>query len=572
MKIPSLFFLPVCIYVFLVAVPAMSGEMSRANFVSTWEGDENGRSEQNMVASCFRLKGVFGAVTGQSASSSYRCSAGYYRTIEIDRQAPPAVTDLFASPTSGGDIQLGWTEVIDDESFTDGYRIYRSVTEGQFSGNAVAEVEKPPFVDSSGLIYGVIYYYRVQAIDVASNEKLDGNSSASALSKSLSTSINRLNVESKRNGEIRLNWSAIAGASFYRVYRSTSAGEKGVQVSTDGHVAVPGYTDGISSGLSEGTRYYYTVQVVDSGQNEQAKGNIQVSALCDATPPNVPLVQSPTHKPGVPSFSNAPEFTWIESSDLYIPPSGGSGISGYYYCLDRMRGTGFNAQAWNFTPELAKTYTGVEDGNWWFHIVAVDASGNISNPGEFGIVIRTSGAVSGKIIHPDTGIAWSGCHVLLLENQKTVASAKSDASGYYSFNAIAFGHYTIKILPVGFRQYMEEVDLTKDNTPLFLTHIPASDTIISKDEAASYPNPARGNRLTFVYWVEKPSGVRIEVFNLNAEPVAVLEERKNGPEFAETSWDISGTGQGIYFYRIRLTGDDGKITGLPVKKLAVIKQ
>ncbi len=60
------------------------------------------------------------------------------------------------------------------------------------------------------------------------------------------------------NGQLVLTWSAVSGATSYKVYRSSTAGSQGTLIAT---ISNPTYND---TGLTNGTTYYYEVTAVDS--------------------------------------------------------------------------------------------------------------------------------------------------------------------------------------------------------------------------------------------------------------------------------------------------------------------
>lgn len=544
---------------------------SSANYRIIWEGDDSGRSQAENSPS-FRFKGAIGALTGQMSTSGFRYFAGYYMTIESDCTMPSAVNDLTADPAGDGNINLEWSDSSDEESFITGYRVYRSLVNGNFNDPPVAETSVSNYSDNAGLIYGLVYYYCVRAVDAGSNEQFLGNNSASALSKSLSTSVIDLSAVSMSGGAIHLDWSPVTGAAEYNIYRSIVCGDKGNCVNSS-KVLKPGYDDNLSQGLSNGTRYYYLVQIKDNSGNEQIKGNIQVSALCDSLPPNCPVPDSPTHPADRPAFSNMPEFCWLESVDQFFAPDGGSGVKGYYFRLDRLESSDFDFQSGQFTDKNTTTLGPVDDGEWWFHIFAVDFAGNKSPQGKLRIIVKTSGTINGKIDFQAHYDASKNCKVELVLFQSAIKATSSDSCGNYSFNNVDFGRYKVKFTPKGYCPYTSsEFEITKDNTPLVLYHNPPGKPIISTDEAASYPNPASGSKLTFVFWSSRQQQAKVKIYNLNAELVGELTEYVSGPAFQEITWNIANIGAGIYFYRVSLIPCDDKQVDYPVKKLAVIKR
>ncbi len=84
--------------------------------------------------------------------------------------------------------------------------------------------------------------------------------------------------------------------------------------------------------------------------------------------------------PTVESASHPDPSRWFNTSQLQLswaPPADLSGISGYYTLLDQRPETVPTAHSGSFTLATAASYSGKADGLWYFHIVSVDAAGNV---------------------------------------------------------------------------------------------------------------------------------------------------------------------------------------------------
>lgn len=101
-----------------------------------------------------------------------------------------------------------------------------------------------------------------------------------------------------------------------------------------------------------------------------------------------------------------------------------------------------------------------------------------------------------------------------------------------------------------------------------MEYIPSGELVIY-DEVYTYPNPARGNELTFKFRVGDKSDVVIEVFNIAGEMVAKLE-KQNCPAgvTSEIKWNIENIASGVYMYRLKAYSASGK--KIITKKLAII--
>ena len=556
---------------FVCFLPGAMAKVKGDHYINVWEGDEGGRAV--MTSPSYKLEGVSGvAIIGNTTSSNYKIGSGYFKTINPDNLSPAPVSVLNALATDIGGINLEWQVIIDEGSFVDKYKIYRSTKKNEFSKIAIAELDVNNYTDNTGLIYGVTYYYKIQAIDIGGNECNEGNIIVSALSKSLSSSVDNAVAKSKSSGRILLTWKKISGASFYRIYRATTLGEKGGCITNDGEITDEKYVD-TSNNLINGKKYYYTIQVVDGSGNEQSNGNNQTVALSDATPPKPPVIQSATHIETKLSSNINPSFKLVESSDENVGEAGGTGIAGYYYFLSKSVSSSFDTDNWQFTSESQVQYSNLDDGEWYFYVATMDNAENKSSVSRYSIKILTKGAISGVLKNPSNKIPLSDALIQLLQNQKVIASAKTDSEGRYGFNSIPFGNYQLKITAKGYKPFIFNIDnFNIDNSLLTLADIFKAEPLISLNEVASYPNPAKGSKITFLYYVPDTSEVVINVYNVNGDRIATFSEYKSGGNFQETYWDINDVAQGIYIYQIAFkSSSTNSLAKYPIKKLAIIR-
>ncbi|HEY9023635.1 MAG TPA: hypothetical protein VIP05_04980, partial [Burkholderiaceae bacterium] len=132
------------------------------------------------------------------------------------------------------------------------YNVYRSSTPG-VQGAKIGTSTTTSYVDSSA-VNGSTYYYEVTGSSTAG----EGAASAQSLGVTPAVPVSVPAVPAglsatPGDAQVMLQWTAVAGADSYNVYRSTSAGAQGAKA---GSSATPQYTD---TGLSNGTTYYYTV-------------------------------------------------------------------------------------------------------------------------------------------------------------------------------------------------------------------------------------------------------------------------------------------------------------------------
>ncbi|MGD9641918.1 MAG: PQQ-binding-like beta-propeller repeat protein [Elusimicrobiales bacterium] len=96
-----------------------------------------------------------------------------------------------------------------------------------------------------------------------------------------------------------------------------------------------------------------------------------------------------------------------------------------------------------------------------------------------------------------------------------------------------------------------------------------SGALFADDEVYTYPNPARGDTVTFKFRVAHKAYVRVEVFNVAGEKVASLAKADcPAGQASEIAWDVRGIASGVYVYRLEAQSSVGNKS--VTKKLAVI--
>jgi hypothetical protein len=65
----------------------------------------------------------------------------------------------------------------------------------------------------------------------------------------------------------------------------------------------------------------------------------------------------------------------------------------------------------------------------------------------------------------------------------------------------------------------------------------------------AFPNPARGDRVTFAYFLEFNAEVTLKIYGLSKELVASVVEDKSAGD-CSTVLDITDLRPGVYFYQI----------------------
>ncbi|GEM_PF-3050972 len=125
-----------------------------------------------------------------------------------------------------------------------------------------------------------------------------------------------------------------SGTQYYRVFRSTTAGIVGSQVSANGNPTSTNYTD---TSLSTAGTYYYTVAAVDNAGNSDITNSNQVAYVygptgtLTTTPTTIP---SPTVTPTPTPISTTTPFPTLTPTKTPTPsvtPVPENGLNGIYY-------------------------------------------------------------------------------------------------------------------------------------------------------------------------------------------------------------------------------------------------
>ena len=156
-----------------------------------------------------------------------------------------------------------------------GYRVYQGT-----SKNPVASVTGTG-TTVKNLANGTAYSFKVTAVNKAGEGPASGAASATPTAKVTKPGLPNGLTASPGNGKVTLSWKAPGsdggtGISGYEIYRGTSpGGESGTPVNAS-LVAGTSFT---VTGLTNGTRYYFTVAAVNKAKLQSAK-----SGEASATP------------------------------------------------------------------------------------------------------------------------------------------------------------------------------------------------------------------------------------------------------------------------------------------------
>ncbi|KPI23830.1 Fibronectin type III domain protein [Actinobacteria bacterium OK074] len=280
----------------------------------------------------------------------------------VDKTEPLAPTGAKAtySPTTNT-TKLTWAK--NKEMDLAGYRVYRrpatSTTWAKLAtATATTYTDTPPATGQS-------YAYEIRAYDKA------GNESAGTADQSVTT-VDRpppavptgLTTDGSYTKGLHLDWTAVADAVSYRIYRAASAGAALVEV---------GRTDAVSyldTSAEEEVAYYYRVSAVDAAGNESAPSATVADSREDLTPPSAVtgLVVTPTE------YGFAMEWDPNPTPDLTRYVVYGGVVLGEE---GEQQVCSVHDVAWLYTATTSYDYATLPDGDErCFFVDAIDDAGN----------------------------------------------------------------------------------------------------------------------------------------------------------------------------------------------------
>jgi fibronectin type 3 domain-containing protein len=175
------------------------------------------------------------------------------RAVVTKPKAPAAPSKPNVTAKTTDSIAISWSSV----TGADGYKVYRSSNPN--SGYThIAKPSAPKYTDYT-VKANTTYYYKVAAYSNAAGE---GNQSPYVLAKTekvIKPAIpSKPNVINTTSNSISINWSSVAGADGYYVWRNTSPTGTYTRL---GPVASTTYTN---LGLKANTQYYYKVSAFNT--------------------------------------------------------------------------------------------------------------------------------------------------------------------------------------------------------------------------------------------------------------------------------------------------------------------
>lgn len=419
------------------------------------------------------------------------------------------------------------------------------------------------------------YAFRCRAKDGAGNLEAypEGEMAATVVDISPPPPVTLLKAAPRAGGDIELKWTPVedrvSGTDYYRVYRWTEGGAK-AKISADGEVKEGAYLDK-GAALKENTVYYYCVQAVDRMGNEQHEGNTTAASLSDHGV-GTPQVTSPSHSSDDWSSKAAAVLVWDAPADA-------TGIEGYYYTLDQSPNSRPDAGTASFVDGKRVELSKLESGIWYFHLVARDRAGNVSEQAaHYRLKIDVDKPPAPQVsspTHPEPQRWYSATKA----GFRLAAAPKLSGVDcfYYAFDQVPG---TLPLPPDAQRTTEPELALKVTEPGTWYLHAVVKDRAGNLSEPAHFPILAAAGELPPPVVVSPTHPQEDEPVNLT-DPVFTWDDRHDGsfqpvgyvyklsPQEKETltpddaftterSVQLKDVGEGTWYFHIASVGKKGK--------------
>ena len=283
-------------------------------------------------------------------ASSYSAA----EVVTVDGTAPLAPANLSgpASLTNNLRPSFSWDAVSDAVA----YRVQLSQDAGFATVQRDFIVATAAAKLSTSLTDNTTWYWRVLATDAALNDSVWANGTSfmtDAMPPNAPSLVSPADTVTLTTAGVTLNWTASAGAAWYRVQVASDAGFNAVVFDT----VIVG-TSQVLTG-ADGT-YWWHVQAQDAAGNQSAYAGPR-SFTKDTTAPRAPIGQSPQNQVRI--ANKRPLLAWSDES--------ASGAATYTLVVKDGGGTAVVSQTGAATSDLA-------DGTYTWTVKAVDANANTS--------------------------------------------------------------------------------------------------------------------------------------------------------------------------------------------------
>lgn len=477
----------------------------------------------------------------ESADSNHAAAASVNDNPQGDVIPPAGITDLSAAQgAKGGNIVLSWTAPGDDNNvgMAASYLIRYSTNSGfdwinNFDGavlwkssRAVTGAAGTAETETvTGLFGGVTYYFAIKAADDIPNLSPVSNAATAwatldFIAPGAPSGLAVSDTDGDHGGRLTLGWTISpddgAGENDvygYKAYRSRVSGQ---YISSAPYAVVPaGETGYLDTDAPVNLKFYYTVAAFDSTNNSALTAEAWgISAdnwrFFDASQGGSVRLEDGMEV-------NIPRNSVNQNDNIMITKLN---PAAYQPQFTVKANTGANPTGVVYEVKFENPATKLLK-NAALSLPYTDADAAGMDPENLRIYTLSGGAW----MLLNTSKAYPGLHKVTAETNH-------------------FSYFRI------------------------MEYVP-SGALLSKDSVYTYPNPAKGDSVTFKFYLAYKAYVKVEVYNVAGEKVARLE-RPNCPagSVSEIVWNIKNVASGVYQYRVEATSASG--SKHLIKRLAVI--
>jgi len=379
------------------------------------------------------------------------------------------------------------------------------------------------------------------------------------------------------------------------------------------------------SGLFGGVTYYFLLKAYDAKPNYSAVSNsASAYGLPDYSPPRAPFSLVVADKPG--DHGGSLVLGWLRSPDdgagandvygykIYRAQASEQQVSSAPYAIV---GRGYSVYVDTSAPENIKFYytvaafdstnnstmtaeaSGISADNWRFFNAAsggtvrladgteVSIPANAASQNDNILVVRLDEedyfGTSARVTADTGGARTTGIiYEVKFENPATTLLKSAIISLPYTLAEIGNipeenlrvylldGSRWALVNTSRVRPDLGKVTAEVDHFSIYsvMGYVP-SGALLDSNSVYTYPNPAKGDTLTFKFLPADKSYVTIDVYNVAGEKVARLEKADcPGGVTSEIVWIVKNIASGVYVYRVEAVSASGKKS--VTKKLAVI--
>jgi len=247
------------------------------------------------------------------------------------------------------------------------------------------------------------------------------------------------------NTQVSLTWTAVTGATGYKVYRMT----KGSAWSS-APIGSPTATLFTDTGLTNGTKYYYSVAAVNADGTGAWSAETYGTPTVGGTPVPVNIAVTPGNQWAT--------LTWDPVA----------AAAGYYVTVATSPGGPATSSSGNTTDSFF-TATGLENGQTYYF--RVQAVGTQFSPfsAEVSVIPNPAaniGNISGRVSVNFAGYGDLGVTNATVSLQGTSYTASPDANGNFTLLNIPFGNYSLVVTAPNMDTVRQDVSLTVSSLPV----------------------------------------------------------------------------------------------------------